>query len=147
MPEALGRRIAGLRTERGWTQQDLAGRIAVSRVALSHLEAGMRTPGERTVALLAAVFGCEPHDLVDGTDYPDAKAERLPLTVPRYTEVEHRLALLDADLAWLAGEPDAVAASRVRARWAPELDRLARLAVDEHERARIDTARRRLAAT
>ncbi len=96
--EALGRRIAKLRAELGWTQQDLADRVAVSRVALSHLESGLSTPGERTVALLAGVFAREPHELVAGTDYPDAKAVRLPSVVARHTEVELQVRLLDRDL-------------------------------------------------
>jgi len=99
MHEALGDRIAKHRTELGWTQAELAERVGISRVALSHLEAGISTAGERTVALLAGVFKVEPHELVDGTDYPAAKAERLPVVAARYTEAEHRLALLDAQLA------------------------------------------------
>lgn len=96
--ESLGRRIAKLRAELGWTQQELADRVAVSRVALSHLESGLSTPGERTVALLAGVFGMEAHDLVQGTTYPVAKADRLPLVVTRHTEVELQIRLLDRDL-------------------------------------------------
>ena len=96
--ESLGRRIAKLRAELGWTQQDLADRVAVSRVALSHLESDLSTAGERTVALLAGVFGMEPHDLVSGTSYPVAKADRLPLVVARHTEVELQCRLLDRDL-------------------------------------------------
>ena len=96
--ESLGRRIAKLRAELGWTQQDLADRVAVSRVALSHLESDLSTAGERTVALLAGVFGVEPHDLVAGTSYPVAKADRLPLVVARHTEVELQCRLLDRDL-------------------------------------------------
>src|SRR6478609_931389 len=98
MTESLGQRIAKGRVELGWTQADLAERIGISRVALSHIEAGISTPGERTVALLAGVFKAEPHELVAGTDYPAAKAERLPVVAARYTEVEHQLALLDARL-------------------------------------------------
>jgi len=99
MHESLGDRIAKHRTELGWTQAELAERVGISRVALSHLEAGISTPGERTVALLAGVFKIEPHELVASSDYPAAKAERLPVVAARYTEVEHRLALLDAQLA------------------------------------------------
>jgi transcriptional regulator with XRE-family HTH domain len=98
MNESLGDRIAKHRTELGWTQAELAERVGISRVALSHLEAGISTAGERTVTLLAGVFKVEPHELVDGTNYPAAKAERLPLVTARYTEVEHQLALLDARL-------------------------------------------------
>jgi len=54
-------------------------------------------PGERTIALLAGVFKSEPHELVAGTDYPVAKAERLPVVVTRYTEVELQLRLLALD--------------------------------------------------
>ena len=99
MHESLGDRIAKHRTELGWTQAELAGRAGISRVALSHIESSISTPGERTVALLAGVFKVEPHELVADTDYPAAKAERLPLVAARYTEVEHQLALLDARLA------------------------------------------------
>ena len=101
VPESLGRRIAGHRAKLGWTQQELADRLAVSRVAVSHLEAGMSDPGERTVALLASVFKVEPHVLVAGTTYPTARAERLPVVVAMHTEVDLQLALLDNDLAWL----------------------------------------------
>ena len=60
-------RIADLRGKLGWTQQDLAERLGISRVAVSHVEAGMTDPGERTVALLAGLFKMEPHELVAGT--------------------------------------------------------------------------------
>ena len=96
--EKLGRRIADLRAKLGWTQQDLADRVGISRVALSHVEAGMSDPGERTVTLLAGVFKVEPHELVAGTTYPPAKADRLPLVAARHTEVELQLALLEQDL-------------------------------------------------
>ena len=51
--ENLGRRIAAYRAKLGLTQQELADRLAVSRTAVSHLEAGMTVPGERTIVLLA----------------------------------------------------------------------------------------------
>jgi len=98
MPESLGQRIAKHRTELGWTQAELAERVGISRVALSHIEAGISNPGERTVALLAGVFKVEPHELIKSTDYPQAKAERLPVVAARYTEVEHQVALIDAQL-------------------------------------------------
>src|SRR3954449_10055749 len=73
--ENLGRRIAALRAKTGLTQQELADRLAISRTAVSHMEAGMTVPGERTVVLLAGVFKLEPHELVGGTTYPPAKGE------------------------------------------------------------------------
>ena len=87
------------RAELGWTQARLAERVALSRVALSHIEGGLSVPSERTVTLLAGVFGCEAWELAAGTDYPPAQAERLPLVTARYTEVDHHLALLGAAVA------------------------------------------------
>src|SRR3954463_6472088 len=99
--EGLGRRIAAHRAKLGFTQQELADRLAVSRTAVSHLEAGMAVPGERTVVLLAGLFKIEPRELVAGTSSPRARAERLPAVAARYTEIELLVALLDNDLAWL----------------------------------------------
>lgn len=141
--EKLGRRIADLRAKLAWTQQDLAERVGISRVAVSHLEAGMSVPGERTVALLAGIFKVEPHELVAGTDYPPAKADRLPLVAARHTEVDLQLALLENDLAWVerTGDRSALAA------WGARLDALAALTFDRHERAAIADARRRVNAS
>ena len=125
--ENLGRRIARLRAERGWTQQDLAGRLAVSRVAVSHLEAGVTVPGERTVTLLAGLFKLEPFELVAGTSYPPAKAERLPVVACRYTEVELQLLLLEAELERTGAGFDPVLAEEWRRR-------LTKLLSDTHDR-------------
>jgi transcriptional regulator with XRE-family HTH domain len=135
LPENLGRRIAEHRSKLGWTQQDLADRLGISRVAVSHLEAGMSDPGERTVALLAGVFKMEPHELVAGTSYPPAKADRLPVVVARYTEVELQLALLDRDI-----ERDDVDVSE----WDARLSALLDATHDLRERLAVEDARRRL---
>jgi transcriptional regulator with XRE-family HTH domain len=141
-PESLGHRIAKHRAALGWTQAELAERVGISRVALSHIEAGISNPGERTVALLAGVFKVEPHEMVARTDYPPAKAERLPVVAARYTEVEHQLAILDAQLALV---PDAAERERVVA---ASRDRLVSLLTHAHDRreramlhARIDRLR------
>jgi transcriptional regulator with XRE-family HTH domain len=108
------------------TQQELAERLAISRTAVSHMEAGMTVPGERTVVLLAGLFKVEPRGLVADTSYPAGKSERLPLVAARYTELELLLALLDNDLAWIerAGGLDA---RRVLDEWDARM-----LGIDEH---------------
>jgi transcriptional regulator with XRE-family HTH domain len=143
MREKLGRRVAALRLDRGWTQQQLADRLAVSRVAVSHLESGLTDPGERTVTLLAGIFRLEPHELVAGTSYPTAKAERLPVVVARWTEAEHLLALFERDLAW----SDRTGGTYDRAMlddWEKTLVSAIDGAYDLHERQRLVEALRRL---
>ncbi|NTW01324.1 MAG: helix-turn-helix transcriptional regulator [Oscillochloris sp.] len=145
MQEPLHRRIARLRVEGGWTQQEIAERLAVSRVAVSHVEAGLSLPSERTVTLLAGLFKQEPDQLVAGTNYPEAKAERLPTVACRYTEVELQLALLERDRDWLhriADSSDYTTLARtLRDRWALIIDDLSRSDHDRHHQAVIERAR------
>jgi transcriptional regulator with XRE-family HTH domain len=101
----LGLRISTLRMGLGFTQQELAERLGISRVAVSNLESGRSVPGERTVTLMAGLFAMEPFELVQGTAYPQAKVDRLPLVTAKYTEVELQLALLERDLKWLESAP------------------------------------------
>jgi len=133
MTTSLGYRIATQRKALGWTQQELAERLGASRAAVSHLEAGHSLPSERTVAMLAGIFKCEPHDLVAGTAYPAAKAERLPAVVCRYTEVELQLRLLEAD----------EAAGRLEG-WEERLRLLAKTTFDRRERDAVSAAGARL---
>lgn len=135
----LGRRIAARRVELGLTQQALASRIAISRVALSNLESGRSMPGERTVTLLAGIFGTEPWELVEGTNYPSAKVDRLPLVAARHTEVELQLALLERDLTWLESAP-ADMARDVVATWRRQLGELERVSHDPVQRAKVRAA-------
>lgn len=153
--ETLGQRIARLRGRLSWTQQELADRLAISRVAVSHLEMGISVPSERTITLLAGVFHLEPPELVEGTAYPDAKAERLPAVTARYSEVELQVALLQRDLAWLerlerdltgaarrsAGSALPALSDRVRAEWRRRLADLAARPLDPHERRLLADAR------
>lgn len=149
--ETLGQRIGRLRSLLGWTQQELADRIAVSRVAVSHLEMGMSVPSERTVALLAGVFHLEPHELIDGAVYPEAKAERLPQVVARYTEVELQLALMQRDLGWLRQLTEQPAADAIQARvhsdWLQRLANLAANTLDPGERRLLTEAQATLTAS
>jgi transcriptional regulator with XRE-family HTH domain len=144
-PEGLGRRVAEQRAKLGLTQQELAERLGISRVAVSHVESGVSDPGERTVTLLAGLFKLEPHDLVAGTTYPSAKADRLPVVTARYTEVEHQLELLDNDLRWL-DRCEPAEADGVLEQWRARLGLLADETWDQRERAAVEAARRRVAA-
>jgi transcriptional regulator with XRE-family HTH domain len=141
----LGRRIGDLRVALGMTQQEVADRLAISRVAVSHIEAGMNTPSERTVVLLAGLFKVEPIELVVGTGYPTAKFERLPSVAVRHTEVELQLALCENDLGWAERLAEHGAARQVVDRWSPAFADLARRATAP-ELVRVHALRRRVDA-
>jgi transcriptional regulator with XRE-family HTH domain len=141
--ETLGQRIARLRARRSWTQERLAEQLAASRVAVSHFEMGLALPSERTIVLLAGLFKLEPHELIAGTGYPIAKAERLPPVACRYTEVEFQLALLQRDLDW-AGRLDQAARNEIADAWRTKLQALAEQAYEAGERALLEKAREQL---
>ena len=132
-PESFGRRVAALRSQAGLTQQELATRLARSGNAVRHIETGLSHPSERTVVLLAGIFRVEPHQLVDGTDYPPAKVDRLPLVAARYTEVEARLMALRSELT-LVHRLDPGAAAIERSRILDELHQLDRTCIEPSER-------------
>lgn len=146
-PEPIGRRIARLRQQLGWTQQALAARLAISRVAVSHIEMDLSLPSERTITLLAGIFKVSPQELVAGTTYPLAKADRLPSVASSYTPAELQIALLEHDLAWLERvgkqlSPAEVAA--LRESWQQRLQTLMEQTFDEHERALLRQALQRI---
>lgn len=145
MTELLSQRLALLRVKHNLTQQEVADRLAISRVAVSHLEAGLSVPSERTITLLAGLYKCEPLDLVSGTNYPDSKAERLPAVACRYTEVELQLALLEHDIGWLRRITDTpnytIFMQTVYDKWALILERLARNSQDRHDQELIARGR------
>jgi transcriptional regulator with XRE-family HTH domain len=146
--EPIGKRIARLRTEHGWTQQALATRLAISRVAISHIEMDLTIPSERTVILLAGLFKLTPFGLVEGTTYPQAKIERLPQTALCFTKLELDLAKLQTDLEWLeilSDDPGISGyISRVLETWTICLDKYADDDLEDHERDLLSTARREL---
>ena len=152
-PETIGQRIARLRQQQGWTQQALAERTAVSRVAISHIELDISIPGERTITLMAGLFKLTPYELVAGTTYPVAKAERLPHTACSYTPLELALELLHNDLAWLerlAGMPElglaVQVAAEIRAHWLPELARWREHTTDPASQEALEAARQAVLA-
>lgn len=137
--EPIGHRVARLRAKRGWTQQDVADRLAMSRTAVSHLEADMAQPSERTVLLLAGLFHLEPHVFVADTLYPLQKAERLPHVVARYTEVDLQLQVLAAELAVHEQLGRPMTADRIEG-WRTRLGALLDSRYDHADRERIRVA-------
>lgn len=58
------RRIKELRAERGWTQEQLAGRMGhLGASPLAHWEAGLKHPRRASIEKLAQAFEVEPEEL------------------------------------------------------------------------------------
>lgn len=144
MAETLGTRLGRLRSAHGWTQQELADRIALSRVAISHFEMDLAVPSERSIALLAGVFKLEPVELVAGTYYPSGKMLRLPVVVARYTEIEKQICLLERDLEWIGRIGDKRMTFDTCHSWLDQLSMLEQTVPDRHERQILAAARVRV---
>ena len=147
--ESIGKRIARLRSEHGWTQTTLAARIAVSRVAISHIEMDLSIPGERTITLLAGIFKLSPHELIEGTTYPAAKSDRLPDVACCYSPLELDIALLENDLTWLtrleSGENLQQLGEENTHKWELRLNRWEMDCISERELEKIKNAKEKLA--
>lgn len=76
----LGNRIRQLRTDRGWSQRELARRIgAASKSVISYYELGERFPSYELLIQMSNVFGVSTDYLLRG-DVPDIRIETGKLT-------------------------------------------------------------------
>lgn len=70
MPTEIGTYIANLRTEKKWSQRELAERSGISNTEISRLEAGKRTsPTPATLRALADALQTEYRDLMKLAGY------------------------------------------------------------------------------
>ena len=137
MVESIGKRIAFLRQKNGWTQQSLANRLAMSRVAISHIEMDLSIPSERSITLMAGIFKLSPFELVDDTTYPKAKMERLPELTTIYTDLELQFGLLNNDTEWLSRMDNPAikinCLQQLLDKWLPQLENWNHSYTDEHD--------------
>lgn len=66
----IGSRIAKLREQRGWTQEQTSSALGISRAALSHYEKNRREPDTDTLTKFADLFRVSIDYLVGRTDNP-----------------------------------------------------------------------------
>lgn len=64
----FGEKLLNLRRARGWTQEELADKIGVTRQALSKWEASSALPDTKNVVALAKLFGVTTDYLLCGDD-------------------------------------------------------------------------------
>ncbi|WP_219835810.1 helix-turn-helix domain-containing protein [Paenibacillus sp. R14(2021)] len=69
----IGNRIANLRDRRGWTQEQTAVMLGISRAALSHYEKNRREPDTDTLSKFADLFNVSVDYLVGRTAVQDNK--------------------------------------------------------------------------
>ncbi|WP_274649391.1 helix-turn-helix domain-containing protein [Paenibacillus humicola] len=66
----IGGRISKLREDRGWTQEQTAASLGISRAALSHYEKNRREPDTETLSKFADLFHVSVDYLVGRTNVP-----------------------------------------------------------------------------
>lgn len=87
----LGKRIAQLRQDRGWTQKELADKAEITQNHVSRIEKDRMKPRRATMKGLAEAFGIRVEDLEALAEVPDSN-------------IEERLAKDDPDLAALISQ-------------------------------------------
>lgn len=66
----LGARLKSMRTERGWTQDDVASRAGLSKSYLSRIEEGDRQPSVAALLSISTAFGISINALFGGESEP-----------------------------------------------------------------------------
>ncbi|WP_336765754.1 helix-turn-helix domain-containing protein [Paenibacillus sp. USHLN196] len=87
-----GNRIAELRDQRNWTQEELAHSIGITRSALSHYEKSRRKPDFKILTKLAEKFNVSIDYLVGRTKQPNVIMD------PEVEDFLDQLELSDEDL-------------------------------------------------
>lgn len=78
----VGRRLARIRKDRGWTQEQLADKIGIAPVTLSRLETGARAMSLSSLSTIAHMLEVGLGDVLDTATPPPA--QQLP---PRENEM------------------------------------------------------------
>jgi putative transcriptional regulator len=63
MPPRIRNRVKELRIERGWTQQQLADAVGVSRQSINSIERERYVPSLPLALTFARVFGCSTDEI------------------------------------------------------------------------------------
>ena len=58
MPQSISNRVKELRTTRGWTQEELAHAVGVSRQSINSIERNRYVPSLELALIFARVFDC-----------------------------------------------------------------------------------------
>ena len=66
----IGKFILELRNEKGWTQEELANRIPITRQAVSRWEQGKSIPDSSTLVILSEIFDVSINELLSGRRIP-----------------------------------------------------------------------------
>ena len=74
----IGENIRVLRLSRGWTQQELAEKLHMTRQAVGHYESGRTTPDVETCRRLAEVFDVTLEVLLEGEGEPAPTPRWIP---------------------------------------------------------------------
>ena len=64
-PQRMLNHVRAYRTARGWSQEDLAAKAAISRPSVSAIEMGRLVPSAAAALALAAAFECRVEDLFE----------------------------------------------------------------------------------
>ena len=85
----INEKIRKLRTEKGITQQSLAGYLEVDQSYISKIESNERNINVEIVEKLADVFACDVRDLVDDDKNVKALSLSFRSKIDNVTDLEH----------------------------------------------------------
>lgn len=127
----LGKQVALLRDRFGYTQEDLASKIGVSKQTISNWETGLKSPRMGAIEKMAELFNVSKGFIIDGSD--DTKERLLPIFDQLSMENKNRVINYSIEL--LKNQQPTVTElpSRKNSNVSAEIPTLAAHRVDENE--------------
>ena len=65
MTHKIRNRVKALRTDRGWTQRELASQVGVSRQSINSIERGRYIPSLPLALVFARIFDCPTDEIFE----------------------------------------------------------------------------------
>lgn len=78
--QGIGRRIAELRTSKGWSQAQLAEALSVALQGVQRMEQGRQNFTVKTIVKIANKLGCSPRDLWEAPTTTSTRGRPRPAT-------------------------------------------------------------------
>jgi transcriptional regulator with XRE-family HTH domain len=85
----LGKNIRALRFEKGWTQHDLALKVASTQKTITAYECGTRHPTAEKIPVIAAVFGVTVNELYGASYTKKREKTKNPKLWKKFELIDH----------------------------------------------------------
>lgn len=90
----IGSQLVKLRKSNGWSQEELASKLSVTRQAISNWERGVTQPDLEMLMKIAEIFNTDLNGLIDGVSKPNEEKIELNLKALKWIYLTHLFSII-----------------------------------------------------